>query len=167
MTKKIFLTIAQGSILLTMLSSIMLWATKIAPLRSQSAFADQENVIWYIFIHLGMILSFFILNATQGYQRLMYGTVAFASGFTLMFDMYGYKFNHDISTAAIFLLASYCIVAYEDKRRVLYGVICGILAVVFLFTFTGVLPLSVYWVETVIELVFGGIILLRIKDIKS
>lgn len=164
-TKDIFLRVAQGSIVLTLLSTITLWLTKTTPLKSQSAFANADNVIWYITIHTGMILAFLILNAIEGSKRFMYGVVAFFSGFTLMFNMYGYTTLHNISTAGIFLLASYCIIFYEQTRKRLYATTCITLGVTFLLTFIKVLPLSVYLVESIVEWIFGIIVIDRINKI--
>ena len=155
LTNKLIITF---TMLLTLLGSVMLIATGDEVLQSQSAYALADNVIWYIMIHVGMIMSFFFLNASfKG--KWMYGVVAFASIATLALDMYGYKWHHNIATVIIFLSASYCIIWYTHVAfRKPYFITCLILGIGFILALTTNLW-TVYEIETIIEWSFSIMLL--------
>lgn len=146
---------------ITLFSTIMLKGTSDVFLHSQSAYANQPNVIWYILIHLGMILSFFTLNAAYK-NRIVYGMTAFASLLTLMLDMYGFLTLHNTSTALLFGLASYSLIFYSNpKLKNAYLYVCLVLGAVFgvEVVFRGLLPINIYEIETVIEWSFAVMLL--------
>lgn len=150
---------------ITLISTIMLRATSVSEeyLASQSAFANQPNVIWYILIHLGMIMSFFTLNAAYK-RKVIYGLTAFSSLFVLMLDMYGFGTLHNLFTAFLFGFASYCIIYYSNPvLKKSYFYVCLALGAVFAteVAFKGVLPIDIYQIETVIEWSFTVMLLIN------
>ena len=165
-TKKLFLNIATASFVMTLIATIMLWVTRDVDLASQSEYWNQSNRIWYELLHFGMILGFFIVGAVLGMKYWLYGLVAFASGFTLMFDATGYRLPHNVSTALIFVLASLAIIIYEKKYKPFYLVLCIILGLIFLSSFIRKSGAGVYLIESIIEWVFGLIMILRIRNIR-
>ena len=155
LTNKLIITF---TMLLTLLGSVMLIATGDEILQSQSAYAKSDNVVWYILIHIGMIMTFFFLNASFK-KKWVYGIVAFASLATLALDMYDFKWHHNTATVAIFISASYCIIEYSSLlSKWLYSSICLLLGIGFIIALTTDWW-SVYEIETVIEWSFTGLIL--------
>jgi hypothetical protein len=145
---------------LSILSSFLLWATRIIDLRSQSMYFDQPNVIWYLLMHIGIIMTFFTLNAS--FKRPIYGMVAFASIATLIFDLGGFQNLHNISTAILFILASISIMLFE-KNKVLAISLTSISAIFFLSGLFGWLGSSgIFLGETIAEILLG---ILIIKEI--
>lgn len=145
---------------ITLISTILLRATGEIYLPSQSAYANQPNVIWYILIHLGMIMSFFTLNAAFK-RRVIYGLTAFSSLLVLGLDMYGFESIHNLFTAFLFGFASYCLIYYSNPYlKTLYFYVCSVLGAVFatVVLFKGFLPLDIYQIETVVEWCFAGML---------
>lgn len=130
-------------------------------LRSESAYAGAPNQIWYLLMHFSMTMLFFFLNAINK-NRKLFGIVAFASLLTVAFDMYGFKMSHNISTAILFLVASYCMIFYTLKENKLAKIITiSVLAI----NFAVAVALkeknhfvSVYLAEIMVQSAFGAIV---------
>lgn len=146
-------------ILLTVISSKILWYTRIEDLPSQSAFWDAPNKIWYILIHVGIIMAFFTLNAIYHKIRPLYFLTALMSLLTLGLNMFEFKSAHNVSTAGLLVAAVFSQVAYT-KKPWLFGII-GIACVIFFITglFEWYGPSSVFFVETVVEDVLAVMVL--------
>lgn len=155
---------------ITLLSTILLRTTSTEYLPSQSAYANQPtDVIWYILIHVGMIMSFFILNAAFK-RRIVYGLVAFSSILTLMLDMYGFLTLHNTATALLFGLASFSLIFYSElvlKKAYMY--VCFALGIIFgvEVAFSGLMPIDIYDIETVIEWSFASMLLIDLYFFKK
>lgn len=143
------------------LFALMLPITAEEILRSESAYAGAPNQRWYILMHISMIMLFFFLNAINRGRKL-FGIAAFASLLTLGFDMYGYKMPHNISTALLFGIASYCMIFYTStKHRLAKIITISLLGVNF-----GVAValketnyfMTVYIAEVMIQVAFGAIV---------
>tara|TARA_R110002167_G_scaffold75359_2_gene210413 strand:- start:9145 stop:9648 length:504 start_codon:yes stop_codon:yes gene_type:complete len=153
---------------ITLLGTIMLRSASTVHLPSQSGYANQENVIWYISIHIGMMMAFFLLNAFT--KRFFYGLTALSSLLVVMLDMYGYPTIHNLSTAILFGLSSYCLVAYSNViLRKAYFITCLLLGLAFgtVVALRGSLPFDIYEIETVIEWSFASMLLIDLFIFKK
>jgi len=137
--------------ILSVLSASLLWITRDVTLKSQSMYHDQSNVVWYILMHTGIIMSFFILNSL--YKRWTYGIVAFASILTLIFDVYLSSFMHNIFTTILFLTAVYSLIIHSNYRSInLYWKLGGIASIAFLSGLIGLLgPSGIFLGEYIAE----------------
>ena len=117
--------------LVTLVGAALLPITSDVILKSQSSYAWEPNRIYYFMIHFGMIFLFFFLNALSS-KKPVYGIVAFLSLLTLMFDMFLFSNPHNITTAGIFLSASYCIINYTKIHKKITIPICSTLGILFL-----------------------------------
>lgn len=154
---------------ITLLSTIMLRSTSDLYLESQSAYANQPNVIWYILIHFGMMMSFFTLGAATK-NKIAYTLAAFSSLLTLMLDMYGFLSLHNTATALLFGLSSYCLSFYSSSAlRKAYLYVCLALGAVFAVevVFRDFMPIDIYEIETVIEWCFAAMLLIDIYFFKK
>lgn len=146
---------------ITLLSTIMLRATSDIYLPSQSGYANQPNVIWYILLHLGMILSFFTLNAATK-KKIAYGLTAFSSILVLMLDMYGFASLHNVATVLLFGFASYSLIFYSNPvLKTLYFYVSLALGAVFgvVVLAKGSLPIDIYQIETIVEWTFATMLI--------
>ena len=166
MNNNIYKILSQIFILLTLISTIMLRITSVSNLESQSAYFGELNDLWYKSIHFGIIMSFIILNGISNNKQFLYGAVAFASTFTLMFDVYEHNIIHYFTTGSIFILSSLCIIIYEEKLKIFYTILCLFLGIIFLFSFLNVINIKIHLIEDIIEWTFGIIIIIRIKNQK-
>lgn len=145
----------------TVLFAIMLPLTAEEILPSESAYAGAPNQRWYILMHISMIMLFYFLNAINRGKKL-FGVAAFASLIVLGLDMYGYKMPHNIATAILFIVASYCMIFYTFKDNRLAKIIT-ISALGINFGVAVVLKdtdyfMTVYLAEIIIQTAFGAIL---------
>ena len=101
---------------LSVISAFLLWVTRVVDLESQSKYFDQPNLIWYIFLHVGIMLCFWILNSSFK-DRSIYGLIAFSSLATLGFDLGDFQILHNITTAILFILACISILLFEPIKK--------------------------------------------------
>ena len=136
--------------LLSLFGASLLWTTRVVDLKSQSMYFDQSNVVWYILMHIGIMMTFWIMNSSFA-KKKVYGLVSFASLLTLGIDLGLSTGLHNFSTAALFILACYSIIVYGGYK-LLYWVLCSIAAVAFvsgLFNLLG--PSGIFLGETIAE----------------
>ena len=93
-------------ITLTILCSIMVSVTATEHLKSLSAYALSENVLWYRLMHLSAVM-FFMLNTDKNKYNLYIG---FGMGLILAFDMYHFQTIHNLVTVGTLVLAAYSLV---------------------------------------------------------
>ena len=134
---------------LSLASAALLWLTRVVDLKSQSMYCDQPNLLWYVLMHVGITMTFFILNAS--FKRKLYGLVSFTSIATLMFDVFAFTALHNISTAILFLTACAAIIIYGGyKLRDI--IFCSLGAAYFVFGLFGMLgPSGIFFGEFVAE----------------
>lgn len=152
-------------ILLSLFGAIMIQETALFEYPSQSFAADKDNVIWYILMHIGMIMTFFFLGA-MFHKKFMYSITAFVNIGILAFDMFLFKIPHSIFTLLLYLLCSYCIIfytKYADINKIfkyILASICFLVGIPFLLAVINPnIFLTVYNAELLIESIFGGIII--------
>jgi len=146
-------------IVLSVLSATILWLTREFDLSSQSMFADQPNAIWYILMHVGIIMSFFILSSS--FRGTIYQLVSFSSIATLAFDLMDFRWLHNITTAILFIIACICLTLYSPNRK-LSWVLVGISSLAFISGIIGLLGSSgVFLGEVIAEFLLSiGILLI-------
>jgi len=87
----------------------MIWLTRTKPLESLSAFALEDNAIYYRIMHISASL-FFILGGRI--NRMDY-YLSFGMALILAFDMYHFPVIHNTVTALTLLLACTSLVYYS------------------------------------------------------
>jgi hypothetical protein len=149
-----------AALLVAVTSPLLLYLTSTDILPSQSAYAGKENAIWYTFIHMGMTMAFFTLGASSK-KNTFYVLTAFSSIATVVFDLYDYHWNHNISTFFIFVFASLSLVFYLNKRyqgitiplTIIAGLVFGAE-----FLNESYTPFSIFGIEYLIESSYAGMI---------
>ena len=91
---------------LTILCSIMVGVTATEHLKSLSAYALADNVLWYRLMHITAIM-FFMLNKNKNKYNLFVG---FGMGLILAFDMYHFHIIHNVVTVGTLLLAAFSLI---------------------------------------------------------
>lgn len=128
---------------------------------SESFAADKPNKIWYILMHIGMIMGFYFLGSIFGSKKFIYTITAFASLGVLMFNMFTDYNIHAFFTAALFILGSYCAIFYTEK--IIKYIAIGLLPVLAIgFILAVINPeilFTVYEIEMQIEIVLGILLL--------
>lgn len=144
---------------LTMISASLLWLTREASLPSQSQFFDQPNAIWYIMMLVGIIMSFFTMNAS--FKGGTFGLVSFSAIAALAFDVLDFQLLHNISVTLVFITACICLMLYTPYRRLNLWLV-GISSLAFLSGLAGILgPHGVFLGEVIAEILLSlGLLLI-------
>jgi len=138
-------------ILLSLGGASLLWSTRVEDLKSQSMYWDQPNVVWYILMHAGIIMTFFVMNAARS-KKYLYGLVSFASILTVAIDLGLSTGLHNISTALLFLFACLSILKYGGYKMIDIT-LCAIAGIAFLSGILGLIgPSGIFLGEAIAEL---------------
>jgi hypothetical protein len=130
----------------------ILWGTKDAPMISQSAFALSPNSLWYVLMHLAIMLTF-VLDAIFG-RRVWGWAVVAASAGTLAFNMYEFPLVHNLFTASIMATAVFNLIYYATPKTRIYAIVNSCVATaVFLIGLSS--NLSIFTAEVIAEFMIG------------
>lgn len=136
-------------LLTTLISSILLWETKPQPLPSLSAFALEDNALYYRI----MLLSaswFFLINALEFKKYVTEYILALGMGLILVFDMYHFPITHNIIVGVTFLLA--CITLIINTHKQLNEALAMVIVILAILTFI------VGYFEESIHLLFAEVV---------
>jgi len=112
----------------SIVSAVLVWLTRTRPLESLSAFALEDNAIYYRIMHISASL-FFILGGRI--NRMDY-YLSFGMALILAFDMYHYPIIHNTVTGATLLLACLSLIYYSKGfERSLMWFLSGVAVGVF------------------------------------
>lgn len=156
--------IANGLVLLFIAFGITLWLTRGENwFRSQSAFANAENVIWYYLMHLSGVGVFVILGIFQ--KRKLDFLIAFGLLGILATNMYHFPFWHNLITVVTLCLTLLNILINSSYRTLKYNIILVVLAVFFFLT--GYIDLIHFFLGEQMAEIMIGVWLLRRINIKA
>lgn len=166
--KKDAVKLITALIILTNIAHPMLWFTREADLGSQSQFWDAPNRIWYILMHIGIIMTFFVMLAARS-KDWLFGFVSLFSILTVALDL-GFDVGaHNVTTALLFGTAVTSVLLYgQAKYFTLNVTLCALGSIAFLGGLIGWLGDSgIFLGESIAEILISIAVLVEIWTVNK
>jgi hypothetical protein len=148
-----------GTLVAVLLFALVLWWTREFDYPSQSYSAAFSNVIFYYFMHISIIFSFWLDFADSKIRIGRFRWFSFLpvifGALVILWDMHLHPMKHNLATAALMVAAVFNLIYYAQTsaERVyasVIGVAAGVMFPIGMFT-----EVSLFWTEVIAEACIG------------